>query len=350
VYSIYGQGTAVVLSILLYLRNKSVALLPQVMAVILFSCNANRFIYRLLSRLGISVAYSTVNSKIHELGASVRESLKGLGNRIRKKEVSVIWIYDNIQRNYVAWNQSVANKNRMRTGTASTVLVMEDVPEGAMDPTELTRRLHLRSKLSFEDLEGDIDNNHIQGIGEATLLSIWAKYIPYLEEFTPTIQKRFTENLKKHPLRLRKSQYYPLETSDIDESTTAGAQAVLKDIRSQLGLEKEDFNDLLVPVAGDLLTVDRIKKLKTYTQTDITIYDRYSWALPWAQLWHMKWAVLRTIFHAHWPGKTGKLLCGLQADCEALGRKNINPKKCDFYSHSDFIFDTFEALCLGALR
>jgi hypothetical protein len=320
------------------------------MSILLFSCNANRFVYRLLSRLGISVAYSTVNRKLHELGDSARQSLKNLGDRIRKREVTVIWIYDNIQRNYVAWNQSVANRNRMRTGTASTVLVMEDVPEGAMDPAELTKRLHLRSKLCFEDLENDLDDDHIQGIGEATLLSIWAKYIPSLEAFAPMIRKRFTEDLKKHPLRLRRSEYYPLETSDIDESTASGAQAVLGDILSQLGLKKEDFNKLLIPVAGDLLTVDRIKKLKVYTATDATPYNRYTWALPWVQLWHMKWAALRTIFNAHWSGMTGKALCGLRADCDTLGRKNINPKKCDFYSHSDFIFDTFEALCLGALR
>lgn len=238
----------------------------------------------------------------------------------------------------------------MRTGTASTVLVMEDVPEGAMDPAELTRRLHLRSKLSFKDLENDLDHNHIQGIGEATLLSIWAKYIPCTKEFTPMVRNRFTEDLKKHPLRLRQSQYYPLETSDIDESTTSGAQAVLGDIASQLSLKTGDFDELLVPIAGDLLTIDRIKKLKAYTVTDTTAYSRYTWTLPWIQLWHMKWAALRTIFNAHWPGMTGKVLCGLEADCDTLSRKNINPKKCDFYSHSDFVIDTFEALCLGALR
>ena len=72
------------LAILLYMRNKSVALLPQVISVILFSCNTNRFIYRLLSRLGISIAYSTINGKLHELGESVRRSLKRLGDRVRK--------------------------------------------------------------------------------------------------------------------------------------------------------------------------------------------------------------------------------------------------------------------------
>lgn len=320
------------------------------MGLVLFSCSANRFIYRLLSRLGISVAYSTVNSKLHTLGASVRDSLKELGGRVRKKEISVIWIYDNIQRNYVAWNQSVANKNRMQTGTAATVLVMEDVPEGALDPDELAKRLHLRHNLSFEDLEKDIDHNHLQKIGEATLLSIWAKFIPCLKNLAPEVQKLFTEDLKKHPLRLRKSQYYPLETSDIDESTTSGAQGVLKDIASQLGLEEKDFDGLLIPVAGDLLTVDRIEKLQAYTTTDVNTYNRHSWAFPFIQLWHMKWAALRTIFHAHWPGKAGKMSCGLQADSETLGRKNINPKKCDFFSHNDLIFDTFEANCIGALQ
>ena len=110
--------------------------------------------------------------------------------------------------------------------------------------------------MCFQDLENDLDKDHIQGIGEATLLSIWAKYIPSLEALIPTIWKRFTEDLKKHPLRLQRSEYYPLETSDIDESTTSGTQAVLGDISSQLGLEKEDFDKLLIPVAGDLLTVD----------------------------------------------------------------------------------------------
>ena len=31
----------------------------------------------------------------------------------------------------------------MQTSTVATLLVMEDVPEGAMDPTKLTSRLYL---------------------------------------------------------------------------------------------------------------------------------------------------------------------------------------------------------------
>lgn len=349
----HWQGTAVALSILLYLRNKTVALLPRVIGLVLFSCNTNRFVYRLLSRLGITVAYSTINEQLHKLGGSVINSLRQLGECVKRKETFVVWIYDNIQRNYIPSNESVAHRGEMRTGTAATVLVMEDVPEGAMDPTKLTSRLHLRSKLCFEDLEKEINyehQKHIQGIGVATLLSIWTKYIPHLKHFSPDTQRLFTVTHKRHPLRLRKAQYYPLKPSDIDESRPSGAQDVLGDIASQLGLEEEDFENLLIPVAGDQLTVNNIRKLKTYTSTDRSTYSRYSWTLPWIQLWHMKWAALRSIFQAHWFAGSGKGLCGLHTDCATLGRKHINPGKCDFYSHTEFVFDTFEALCLGALR
>ena len=280
-------------------------------------------------------------------------SLQQLGERIKSKEVSVIWIYDNIQRNYIPWDQSVSHKSEMRTGTAATVLVMEDVPKGALDPTKLAKRLHLHSNLCFKDLEDEINEDHakhIQGIGVATLLSIWTKYIPHLEHLAPQAQQLFTNNHKKHRLKLRKSQFYPLKTSDIDESRPAGAKDVLGNIAGQLGLKDEDFEDLLIPVAGDQLTVNNIRKLKMYTSTDSTSYSKHTWALPWIQLWHMKWAVLRSIFHAHWSAVDGKGLCGLHTDCQTLSRKHINPGKCDFYSHTDFVFDTFEALCLGALR
>ena len=66
------------------------ALLPRVMGLALFSCNTNRFIYRLLSRIGITAAYSTVNEQLHRLGNSVVDTLRRLGEQIKNKEVNVI--------------------------------------------------------------------------------------------------------------------------------------------------------------------------------------------------------------------------------------------------------------------
>jgi len=280
----------------------------------------------------------------------VLHTLGQLGERVRKGETSVVWIYDNIQRNYVAWNQTVSNKNTMRTGTAATVLVMDGVSKGDLDPKALADRLHLRSKLTFDDLMDDLDRKHLDNIGKATLLSIWTKHISSLQKFSPEVTELFTEKYKKRPLQLRKSTYYSLKTSSIDESRAAGAKDVLGDIASQLQLQEADLDDVLVPVAGDLVTVDRVRKLKRYTRTDVGIYNQHKWAIPWIQLWHMKWAALRSLYNTHWAGNIGKGLCGLRSDCNTLQRKNLNPGKCDFYSHHEAAEVTFESLCIGALR
>jgi len=280
----------------------------------------------------------------------VLHTLEELGTRVRSGETSVVWIYDNIQRNHVAWNQTISNKNTMRTGTAATVLVMDGVSKGDLDPKALTSQLHLRSELTFDDLINDLNQEHLDGIGTATLLSIWINHIDSLQKFSPEVRGLFTEKYKKHPLQLRKSKYYSLKTSSIDKSRAAGAKAVLADIASQLKLKEVDFNNILIPVAGDLVTVDRIRKLQRYTRSDTSTYDQHKWALPWIQLWHMKWAVLRSFYNTHWARNIGKHLYGLRSDCSTLQQKNLNPEKCDFHSHNEAATVTFESLCIGALR
>lgn len=344
------QGAAAVLSVLLYFRNREAALFPRAVSVVLFSCNASRFLYRFLNQVGFSTSYSGLSERLHHLGDSVLQTLGELGEQVQQGKTSLVWIYDNIQRNYVAWHQTVSNKNMMRTGTASTVLVMEGVSKADLDPKALADRLHLRSNLTFNDLVDDLDRRHLDNIGKATLLLIWTRHIKSLQKLSPEVSTLFTEKYKKHPLQLRKSTYYSLKTSSIDESRAAGAKDVLTDIASQLQLQESDFDDILIPVAGDLVTVDRVRKLKRYTQTDIGIRNRHEWALPWIQLWHMKWAVLRSLYNTHWAGSIGKHLCGLRSDCNTLQRKNLNPVKCDFHTHHEAATVTFECLCIGALR
>ena len=282
------------LSVLLYFRNREAALFPRAISIVLFSCNSARFLYRFLNRVSFSTSYSSLSDRLHKLGDSVLKTLEDLGKCVQNGETSVVWIYNNIQQNYVAWN---------------------------------------------------LDN-----IRKATLLSIWTKYVNSLRNFSPETRDLFTTKHKKHPLRLRKSTYYSLKTSNIDESRPVGAKAVLADITSQLKMEEADLDDVLIPVAGDLVTVDRVRKLKRYTCTDTGIYNQHKWALPWIQLWHMKWAALRSLYNIHWTGNITKHTYGLRNDCSTLQRKNLNPVKCDFHSHNEAATVTFESLCIGALR
>ena len=203
--------------------------------------------------------------------------------------------------------------------------------------------------VDVDDLTNDLDQEHLDNIGKATPPLIWTKYIDTLHKFSSEATELFTRKYKKHPLQLRKSKYYSLKTSSINESQLAGAKAALADIASQLKLKEANFHNILIPVAGDLVTVDRVCKLKQYTCTDTGTYNQHTWALPWIQLWHMKWAVLWSLYKTHWAENISKHLYGLQSDCNTLQQKNLNPTKCDFHSHHEAATVTFECLCIGAL-
>ncbi|KAJ8473854.1 hypothetical protein ONZ45_g16144 [Pleurotus djamor] len=306
----------------------------------------------MLGSVGCTVAYSTVMDNIHSLSATADATLKNLGRRAAQRSQFFVIVFDNINKHHRAWHQTVANVDEVRSGTAATLVEMVDVPAGAMNSQDYLERVALngRKDLTVDTLVDDIDHEHIAAVGAATLLRIWTTHIPSLHKYQP-VNKIFRDGFNKHRIRRHQSTTYPLRTSGIDESTTEGNSDVLRDItQSQLGMTDADFERLLILIAGDQLTVDRVRKLKHYTKRDVTTYARHSWALPFIQFWHMKWAFLKALSKAHFADKTGKHLQGLRRDCEAIRRAKLNPTKCDFYPHDSVIKDTFEALCLEMLR
>ncbi|KDQ26195.1 hypothetical protein PLEOSDRAFT_1085428 [Pleurotus ostreatus PC15] len=303
-------------------------------------------------RFGLCTAYSTVSDHLKRLGRNAGTVLLDIGSTISRRDDHFIILFDNINKHHRAWHQTVSNADEVKSGTAATVIRMFSVPSGALNSRRYRRRCQklCRKKLTTKKLLKDIDTDHITAVGRTTLLRIWLKHVPSLAKYQSHVAQ-MEKALDKHPIPLHRSEVYPLRTSGIDESTTAGNSDVLRDItHSQLGMHDDDFKDLLMPVAGDQLTVDRVRKLKTYTSKDISPYSRHGWALPVIQLWHMKWAFLKAIFKAHWTPGTGKRLFGLHRDCDSLGRTKLNPTKCDFYPHHRAVVESFEISCLGILR
>ncbi len=242
----------------------------------------------------------------------------------------------------------------MQSGTAATVIRLEDVPEGALDLEPLMENIRKqeRLKLTVEDLENDIDWEHIAGVGKGTVERILVKYVPILSPHRPDVEKTFTETHKKHPLRLRKTDVQSLRCSSIDESTTVGTWQVLRDIVfKQLGIAKEWLNNKIIIACGDQLTIQRLRKVKIFRSKAASAAARCDCFLPVIQLWHMKWAWMKAIFRLGYrPDFTGRGVFGMYQDCVLLGREKFNHKTCDFYPGHGILLDRFEALVLEAFR
>lgn len=240
----------------------------------------------------------------------------------------------------------------MKSGTAATAVVLEDVESGAFDAEPYLERIQqgLRQQLTVQTLVQDIRQDHISNVAAANIAFILTKHVPALRRFRPFVRHLISQRFAVHQLRLRKSRYYPMSTSGLDESTTAGNIKILFDlVITQMKLAPSRLHHRLILVCGDLMTVNRLRTVKTNTQVNLGEYDQHAWVLPIAQLWHLKWAFLKGIVKCHWAPRSGKHIYGLRRDAEALGR-HINPKQCDFYPTHRLVETVYEAMVLHSAR
>jgi hypothetical protein len=345
---------------LLIFRNQSVNLFQHVLGVFLFACNTPKAVFHALGRLGISSAHSTVHNILERLGDSAYEALAQMGksayesasDAARKPQEYFLLLFDNINKYHRARKQTVAKKSEVKSGTAATAVVLEDVPSGAFDPQPYFDNLKKqdRRNLTLTKLYEDIDTAHLRNAGIGMIMRLLVVHIPDIKPLSSQVEVWFTTNCERLKLRLRKSRIQPMGTSGIDESTAAGGSDVLNDLAEQMKLQAGWLKKMLVMVCGDWLSIDRLRKAIRYKAKDSNIYEQRRWALPIVQLWHMKWAFLKVIYKIHWSDETGPdVSVNLRHGLEANGR-NFNHIKCDFYPGHEGLKTVFDTLVLtGAL-
>ncbi|PCH41839.1 hypothetical protein WOLCODRAFT_21595 [Wolfiporia cocos MD-104 SS10] len=354
------QGATTALLTLLSFRYRFCTSFQTLVSVILFMNKASRCTYQLLGRIGMSLSYSSTLRRLEDLGEDSGKLIAAWGADTLANAPGYQITFDNLNKLSRAWQATLGRQDIMQCGTAA---ILEDVPPGAFElaPLLTARHENLRSSLTFQELYNDIDFKHIRGIGGATLLRIWVKYIPAFKQYHAAVEALFSETYQKHRLRLRKTEALTLRCS-------AGVAQVLHDIvLDQLGVKPEWLENLMLLCGGDQLSIDRIHRAKLYLDKADTVFNRFEWALPSLQLWHMKWQWGKCIVRLHWypqtptfsnTGLTHELrysstaagVFGLHHDCDLLGRKKFHPTKCDFYPMHDLLEDRFEALALEALR
>lgn len=338
---------------LISMRNQYANIFQNLVGLLLFSCNANRAVFSILSRIGISSSYSATISRLHSLAEAVGDRLEVLGEAAYSHGVYWIIIYDNINKHHRPWFQDLGKTSEVKNGTAATLVMMDDYPEGAMDATEYHANCakNERQQLTVERLIEDVNDQHIENVGTGTILRVLVKYIPGLACYEEDVEALYLTEYARHRMRAgRITQIETLGTTAIDEAKTVGNRDVIHDIvLNQFKLVKEKVGRMLIFIAGDQLSIDRLRKLKRYTEKDVNPFDRHIWVLPVIALWHLRYALLRCIYRLHWSPSVGTNVQGLAHDAAVLGRQ-INPKKCDYYPAHRLLQVSFESRVLYSAR
>ncbi|KAJ6612595.1 hypothetical protein B0H10DRAFT_2436884 [Mycena sp. CBHHK59/15] len=147
-------GTTITILMLLYFRYRYAIIFPTFIGLFLFTCNAHRDVFTLLSRIGLSVSYSMALQTLHAPAADSATQLQLYGAAVAVGQPMFLLLFDNINKMQQAWQQVLGRRDTLTSGTAVTLIGLEDVTEEAMDSKPLLENLAAkkRRKLTVEQL------------------------------------------------------------------------------------------------------------------------------------------------------------------------------------------------------
>ena len=353
--SLQGTVIKVVLTayiLLLSARNWKFNLFQRIIGIWMFAHTAPYGMYSILSRLGVSSAYTSVLSLLRSLSKSAR-------NTIREKASSCgfLLIYDKINRMTRAWDPDLGQKDAVHSGTAATFVELEDCNISEAFDASILKKNHDEQKrcgLNINVLHDQVRWQDFRTVVSLHCLSMLAQAVPSLKQVYETVQITLRTTAAKHRMRNgRTTSLHPLATTDFDEANVGENAKILDNmILHQLGLSKEELDNYLIIVGGDQATVEKLRALKKFLTACPHGYTRYGWVLPLIQLWHMGWADLERVLSTHWGTSHANDLSTYHSTnvLLGLGRKVKDVKRPDYYPAQHLVFDTLQAEVLDCWK
>lgn len=312
----------------LFTRNRTTNFLQMMFGLYLYGAGARKRVLGTLSHAGLSVSYDTIQRALRRLS---QDAIR----RIKSAVLTQDWflIYDNINLFLRKSNQWIGNHDSVENGTNATIILGGGIgPSIVKDPYLMFQPEDL---LSTEE-----NRTHFRKAYIFHLIEVLKKYCDDSSRYTnsaPAINE----------LPVSKTSTLPLPTLRIDESTVEGNMEILKTIMENTLQLPEDWfqSGKKVIIAGDQMTISRLRTLKIQRQSHPKSYHRLEWVFPLMQLFHLQMLHVKTIVRNYY-GRNDKYPGSIQFNNEILQRKRVSYDKQDYYSAVELLLHSFEALVL----
>lgn len=102
-------------------------------------------------------------NRLHLLGDVSKSRLERIGALAMSGLQFFVLLYDNVNKHRKAWRQTIASHDQVKSGTAATGIVLEDVGPRAFDPGPYYANVQagLRNQLTASVLLEDINHSHL---------------------------------------------------------------------------------------------------------------------------------------------------------------------------------------------
>ncbi|KAH9918031.1 uncharacterized protein B0H18DRAFT_883201 [Fomitopsis serialis] len=280
----------------------------------------------LLSHLGLCSSYNTLtgnlgsgqqedggkdNSKNTVKKKRVKGILKRLSDACRRAARAnastrlVAFVYDNINMVFRVAEQTIGRKDTQENGTCATAFELYGATEDAMQCADLMAGIVNAPPLGRNDvLFTPQESLDFKRILQHIVLQIivthggdnFSRFTKDVEGFGPLLETR---------IPLHQTRIFPLPSMKIDESTIVGNADLTKTILAELGQDMgaDGFGDVVRVIAGDQLSIARLRSLAKNRAGHDNFTNSYLWAVTMPGLFHYKMAGSHGVMELHY-GKT----------------------------------------------
>jgi hypothetical protein len=297
----------------------------MMMGLYLYSQGCPKRVISLLNDARLSVSHQTICVALKKLTESALESV-----RFAVKNEHWFLVYDNINFPNRKFHQRLDHTDDFENGTTATIVIGEDLGNEDPVPNQPTTPI-------LRDFAPDEGNRlHFRNVTRFQLLDVLQRvddgYSWYIIP-APALE----------PLQVRETVTFPLPAMHIDQSSIEGNLRIIETVMmDMLDLPKDWFDMKKIIIAGDQLTVSRVRSLQGLLRANNSQFGMLTWGIPVIQLFHLQMILCSTILQTHYgdastPGS-------LAFNIALLGRKRIKPEMPCYYTADEFLRNTFEAM------
>ncbi|TFY59897.1 hypothetical protein EVJ58_g5477 [Rhodofomes roseus] len=207
------------------------------------------------------------------------------------------FVYDNINMVFRIAEQILGHKDSQENGTCATAFELYGATEEAMQTSDLISSFMDAPPLALDViLFSTQESQDFRELLQLTVLRIivthggdtFARFRAQVDAFGPLLDTR---------IPLHRTNIYPLPSMKIDESTIVGNADVTKAVLSELGkdMSSPDFGKIVQVIAGDQLSIARLRSLTRNRSGHDSFPHSFLWALVMPGIFHYKMAATHGI-------------------------------------------------------
>ncbi|KAG6835249.1 hypothetical protein H0H93_003482 [Arthromyces matolae] len=348
----------VVISMLLFGRNRATNAFQLVIGVFLSSSGCGRRVIDTFNHMGLSVSYLSTQNTLKTLSEDAKlRAQKFVTNSGR------LWgiVYDNINFTLRTASQRLDSGTRQLNATTMAVFSL---------PARFTRRTYAAALSIFErrKLEGSRRNLKLEDLKltkeqQAHMTQAYKHAIrTILLSHTPghLRRRKKTKSLRKHVKALKpvirlighdKTEFFPLPALNEEEASVGGTIRVIqKMFTSLLGLACELVEIELHLLVGDWLSIRNLRLMREERKDEFTGFLRFDWVQEAAMPFHFQLNAMYALCRTHLGLASHVNPSSLEHHRNLLRRAKLDTKKPEYNKAKELVMHSLIARILDCTR